>query len=125
MLEPFWAGTAYLLGEAIFMLFFVSLSNVFGRQVIVIVTLLIFAAGAIICAVSHNWTVMIAGRTVQGTGGGALISLTTVTVTDLAPLRQRGKLYAVVAIVFAVGSNAGPIVGGALAQVGQWRWLFW
>lgn len=90
-----------------------------------VITLLIFAAGSVASAVADNYTVLIVGRTIQGIGGGGVIGLTTVLVTDLIPLRDRGRFYALISIIWAVGSTTGPIIGGALAQSGQWRWIFW
>ncbi|OGM50549.1 hypothetical protein ABOM_000927 [Aspergillus bombycis] len=123
--EAFWAGTSYLLACTILMLIWVTFSDAFGRRPIMLIALLIFAVGAIISAVSHDWPTMLAGRTVQGLGGGGIISLTTVLITDLVPLRDRGRFYALVSVVWAVGSSTGPIIGGALAQSGSWRWIFW
>jgi MFS family permease len=107
------------------MLLWVSLSHVFGRRLILIAALVIFAAGSVACAVARNYTVMIAGRTIQGIGGGGVIGLTTVVITDLVPLRNRARFYALISIIWAVGSTSGPIIGGALSSSGQWRWIFW
>ncbi|KAK2882612.1 hypothetical protein FQN49_000184 [Arthroderma sp. PD_2] len=124
-LEAFWAGTSYLLATTILMLIWVTLSDAFGRRSIIIIALVIFAVGAIVCAIAHNWTQMLAGRTVQGIGGGGIIALTTVLVTDMVPLRERAKFFACISGVWAVGSTTGPIIGGALAEAGAWQWIFW
>jgi MFS family permease len=87
--------------------------------------LAVFAAGSVACAVAGDFAVLIAGRTVQGLGGGGVLGITAVLITDLAPLRQRARLYALISSVWAVGSTTGPIIGGACAQAGQWRWIFW
>ncbi|CAG8908534.1 unnamed protein product [Penicillium egyptiacum] len=123
--EAFWAGTSYLLACTILMLIWVTLSDAFGRRPIMLIALLVFTVGAIVCAVSHNWPAMLAGRTIQGLGGGGLIALTTVLITDLVPLRDRARFYALVSVIWALGSATGPIIGGALAQSGSWRWIFW
>jgi MFS family permease len=107
------------------MLLWVPLSGVFGRRPILVFSLVVFAAGSIACAVAQDFTVMIAGRTIQGLGGGGVLGLTTVLITDLVPLRQRGRFYALVSVVWAIGSTTGPIIGGACAESGQWRWIFW
>jgi MFS family permease len=107
------------------MLTWVSFSHCFGRQSILLVTVVIFGVGAILCAISQDYTLMLVGRTVQGVGAGGFIGLTTVVITDMVPLRERGKYYAHISAVWAVGSTTGPIIGGALAQSGAWRWIFW
>lgn len=103
----------------------------------VLIALTLFALGAIIAAVSNNFTVMLVGRSIQGVGGGGMISLTEVVITDMVPLRERGKwlgydfslalkdhadlLCSVVNGMYAIGSVTGPIVGGAFAQKGMLR----
>jgi len=68
---------------------------------------------------------MLVGRSIQGTGGGGIIALTEILITDMVPLRERGNYFALISIVWAIGSVAGPLVGGALAQAGAWRWIFY
>lgn len=107
------------------MLIWVSLSNGFGRRSIILIVLTLFAVGAIICDVAQNYTTMLLGRTIQGLGGGSLIGLTTVLITDMVPLRDRGRFYALISAVWVLGSTTGPIISGILAQKGSWRWIFW
>jgi MFS family permease len=60
----------------------------------------------------------------QGIGAGGILSLTEIIVSDIVPLRERGKYVGIIAAVWALASLLGPVVGGALATAGQWRWLF-
>lgn len=103
----------------------VSLSDGFGRRSVVLAALVIFLAGSIICALAQDYAVLIAGRTIMGLGGGSLLGLNVVVITDMVPLRDRGKFWAINSIVYAMGTISGPIIGGALATAGQWRWIFW
>lgn len=48
--------------------------------------------------------------------------MTQVVITDLVPLRQRGKWASIIASMWAIGSVAGPVIGGAFAQEATWRW---
>lgn len=84
-----------------------------------------FTAGAIVAGVANNFTVILVGRSIQGIGGGGIISLTEIIVTDIVPLRERGKYFGFLSMMWAVGSVSGPIVGGAFAQEASWRWIFW
>ncbi|KAL2147169.1 hypothetical protein VTI28DRAFT_599 [Corynascus sepedonium] len=123
--QVFWAGTSYLLACTAVLLLWATLSDVFGRHLVLMATLIVFAAGSVICAVANNFTVLIAGRTVQGLSGSGVLGLTTVLITDLAPLRECARLYALISSVWAVGNTTGPIMGGACAEASQWRWIFW
>jgi MFS family permease len=101
-----------------------SISQVFGRQQLLIVSLLFFTVGTILCAVSKNFTMMLTGRCIQGCGGGGIITLTQVIFCDIVPLRQRPKYFPLVLGAWSVGSILGPVSGGILTEHASWRWCF-
>ncbi|EAW08794.1 putative MFS transporter [Aspergillus clavatus NRRL 1] len=74
---------------------------------------------------ANDARLIIAGRTVQGIGGGGINTLVDIVICDLVPLRQRGKYVALMAAVWAVGTVVGPVLGGAFAQYVSWRWVFY
>lgn len=53
------------------------------------------------------------------------MSLTEILITDLVPLRERGKWFGFQSLTWAIGSVTGPLIGGAFAQEATWRWIFW
>jgi MFS family permease len=86
-------------------------------------SLLIFAVGAAICGAAQSMNMLIAGRTIQGIGGGGILTLTDIIVADLVPLAERGPYLGIVGSVWAVASAIGPPIGGVFAE-SEWRWLF-
>lgn len=76
--EALWTGTSYLLTSAVFQPFIAALSDIFGRRELLFPSLLLFTAGTGICCAAHNFAVMLAGRCVQGIGGGGIITLSQV-----------------------------------------------
>lgn len=66
---------------------------------------------------------LIAGRAIQGVGGGGIIALTDIIVADLVPLAERGPYLGIVGAVWAIASAIGPPIGGVFAE-SDWRWLF-
>ncbi|OKL63920.1 hypothetical protein UA08_00472 [Talaromyces atroroseus] len=62
---------------------------------------------------------LIAGRAVQGAGGGGLVLLVNITISDI--VKSDGNTL-VIGMVWAVTSAVGPITGGALAEKVSWRW---
>ena len=66
-----------------------------------------------------------AGRSIQGIGGGGILALGLVIVTDIVPLRQRPVYVGVNQMSWAVGTISGPLIGGLLAQHSSWRWIFY
>ena len=88
-------------------------------------SLIIFAVGTIVCGTAHHIATLLIGRTLQGVGGGGMLTMTYVVMADLLDLRERAKGLAVLAIVWAVGSCTGPVMGGAFTTYVTWRWIFW
>ncbi|KAF2754290.1 MFS general substrate transporter [Pseudovirgaria hyperparasitica] len=124
-IEAFWAGTSFLLTSTVFQPILGSLSSIFGRKPLIYVSLVLFLAGSIVAAVANNFTVILVGRSIQGTGGGGIIVLTEIVVTDMVPLRERGKYFSFISAMWSVGTVVGPLLGGGFAQNVSWRWIFW
>jgi EmrB/QacA subfamily drug resistance transporter len=123
--DAFWAGSSYLLACAVFQPFIAALSDIFGRQQLLLASLLFFTAGSILCSVAHNFTVLLAGRVLQGIGGGGIITMGQVIFADIVPLRQRPKWFSLVLASWAIGSVLGPLIGGLFVQYLSWRWTFY
>ena len=74
-----------------------------------------FLIGIIISGLAKNFTVVLAGRTIQGVNGGRVILLNDIINTDLVPMRLRGAYFGAIGGVWALGSVLGPVIGGVLA----------
>ncbi|EEP77863.1 conserved hypothetical protein [Uncinocarpus reesii 1704] len=124
-IEAFWSGTSFLLCSTVFQPTFASLSNIFGRKPLILIAIVFFLAGTLVAGLSENFTHMLIGRSIQGVGGGGLIALSEIIVTDLVPLRLRGQYFGILSAMWSVGSVTGPILGGGFAQDVSWRWIFY
>ncbi|KAJ0414771.1 major facilitator superfamily domain-containing protein [Aspergillus carlsbadensis] len=124
-IEAFWSGTSFLLASTVFQPNFASLSNIFGRRPLILIGLTLFFVGTVVCAVAKNFTYMLVGRSIQGVGGGGVLALSEVIVTDLVPLRLRGQYFGILSAMWSVGSVTGPILGGGFSQDVTWRWIFY
>ena len=102
-----------------------SFSHIFGRKPVVLVSMVFFGVGAIVAAVAKNFTTILAGRSLQGIGGGGIIVLTEIVVTDMVPMRVRGKWFSFISSMWSLGTVAGPLLGGGFAQNVSWTWIFW
>lgn len=85
----------------------------------------IFAAGSAACAVAPSMPWMLAGRSVQGLGGGLLLGLSYSCVRLLFEERLWSRAMVLVSSMWGVATLAGPAIGGVFAQAGQWRGAFW
>lgn len=119
-----WIANCFVLAQTIIQPPVAQLCNIFGRQLPMVVAIAIFALGSGVAGGAASTTGLIAGRTVQGLGSGAILVLTEVIVCDLVPLRERGKYCGIVLSFTAIGTLAGPVAGGALADE-NWRWIFY
>lgn len=81
--------------------------------------------GSFLCAVSHDFTHLLVGRSIQGIGGGGITALTSVLLADMIDLRNRGKWSGVVNCAHALGTVIGPLLSAAFTEYISWRWLFW
>ncbi|OIW26169.1 MFS general substrate transporter [Coniochaeta ligniaria NRRL 30616] len=124
-LEAFWSGTAFLLSSTVLQPSIASLSNIFGRKYVIYWAILLFGAGSLIGALAGNFTVLLVGRTIQGVGGGGIIVLTEVVVTDLTPLQVRGQWYSMISSMWAIGTVFGPLIGSGFSQNITWRWIMY
>ena len=84
-----------------------------------------FVLGSGISGGAPNVPTLIAGRTVQGLGGGGILVLMEVILCDLLPLRERPKYLSVILSACSLGVTLGPTIGGAFASRGIWRWAFY
>lgn len=120
-IQAFWVGTSFLLASTVLQPTWIALSHAFGRRPVLLSALVLFSLGSILCGVSHGVVLMLVGRVIQGAGVGGVLALTETIITDLIPLRQRGNYFAMIGVVWAVGTVAGPLLSGVLAQKDAWR----
>ncbi|KAK4155670.1 major facilitator superfamily domain-containing protein [Chaetomidium leptoderma] len=124
--DAFWAGTSYLLTCAVCQPFIAALSDIFGRKEMLIASVLFFTLGTVICApIAKDFTVFFVGRSIQGIGGGGIITMGQVIFADIVPLRQRPKYFSLVLAAWALGSVLGPLIGGLFVEHVIWPWCFY
>jgi MFS family permease len=99
---------------------FGSLSNIFGRKPLMLTALLFFLVGTIVAGTSTDFLRMLVGRSIQGIGGGGVIVLTEIIVTDLVPLRLRGQYFGILGSMLSIGSVTGPLLGGGFSENASW-----
>ena len=120
-----WVTTAYILASTIVMPVYGKLGDLVGRKWLFVAAISIFLVGSVMGGLADSMGTLIAGRAVQGLGGGGLMILALAIIADVVPARQRGKYSGIMGAVFAVSSVAGPLLGGFFTDGPGWRWAFW
>jgi len=121
------AVTVYLIFQAITPSFFGALSDSYGRRPVYISTLTLYLGaniGLALCPTSAFWLLLVL-RAVQATGGSAVISIGSGTISDIAEPGERGKFMALFQGSSMVGPAFGPLLGGVFAETLGWRSIFW
>ncbi|KAL4985436.1 major facilitator superfamily domain-containing protein [Aspergillus falconensis] len=120
-----WAGTSSLIANTMFTVLYGRLSDIFGRKVIYLSTLVLLCISDILCGVSVNPEMFYVFRGLAGVAGGGVTSLTMIIVSDIVTLQQRGKYQGILGAAMGLGNIIGPFVGAAFIMRSTWRGFFW
>jgi MFS family permease len=125
-----WVVNAYLLAYVVAIPVVGRLSDMLGRTPIVLGSLAVFTIGSLLCANAETLESLIAARTIQGLGGGALLPVTIALVGDLFPPGRRIAAIGIVGAVDTIGWVLGPIWGAVVTGLPvnasePWRLIFW
>jgi EmrB/QacA subfamily drug resistance transporter len=120
-----WLITSYALAATAALPLYGKLCDVYGAKRVFVAAIAVFLAGSALCGLSQNMSELIAFRAVQGLGGGGLMSVTMVVIVQMADDQDRGKNSGMAGLFAGLGMVVGPLVGGALADSGSWRLIFY
>ncbi|KAJ2161146.1 hypothetical protein GGF46_001736 [Coemansia sp. RSA 552] len=120
-----WIITTYLLATTAIQPLLGKFSDILGRFYTTLAAAVVFCVGSVICASAQSMGMLLAGRSIQGIGGGGLLSITSVIMGDVTTERNRGKYTGMLAASWGIASAVGPVMGGAIVENASWRIIFW
>jgi MFS family permease len=118
-----WIFNIYVLFNLIGTPIMAKASDRFGRRLIYVLDVGLFAAGSLILVVAPNFTVLLVGRAVQALGAGGIFPVASAVIGDTFPAEKRGRALGLIGAVFGLAFIIGPILGGILLRL-SWHWLF-
>lgn len=103
-----WIGSAYLLANCATAPSWAKLSDIWGRKPIMMTAVSTFWVGSLLAGLSANMGMLIAARAVQGIGGGGIMNLCSICISDLFSMRERGLYLGIISLVWAFAGGFGP-----------------
>ncbi|ORX55062.1 MFS general substrate transporter [Hesseltinella vesiculosa] len=123
--EIIWIATAYMLSYTALQPLYGRISDIFGRKSAVVFATTFFFVGSVLCGMATGIWYLAIARIIAGIGGGGIHTLTTILISDLVPMRERGSYQGYSNIAYSVGSVIGAPLGGLLSDTVGWRWCFY
>ena len=120
-----WAFALYLMGSIVAATAISVCVATYGLRRTMLASTLLYTVGCVICASAPTMPVLLAGRTVQGLGGGALVALVYIAQDRFFPNHLVPRIVACLSVVWTAAALCGPLIGGAFATAGLWRFAFW
>ncbi len=87
--------------------------------------MLVFLAGSAGVALADDLWWLVGARVVQAIGGGAVVPVAIALAIETLPGSRRGLAIGLIAAVAEGGATLGPLYGGGIIEIADWRWIFW
>jgi len=119
-----WLLTGYLLSASVGTSIIGRLGDMYGKERLMLWTLVVLALGTLLAAVANSLALLIAARVIQGVGGG-IFPLAFAIVRDEFPRERVAGSIGLMSSILGIGSGVGIVTGGLIVQHLSWHWLFW
>ena len=116
--------TAYLLTASVATPIIGRLGDMFGKERLLLITLICFGVGSLVCALSHSIGILIAGRAIAGVGG-AVFPLAFGIIRDEFPAERVATGIGLISATFGIGGGAGLVLSGLIVDHLAYEWIFW
>src|SRR5580700_2318114 len=119
-----WLLTGFLLSASVGTAIIGKLGDMYGKQRLLVWTLLTLAAGTLLAALSVSLPALIVARVIQGVAGG-IFPLAFGIARDEFPADRVAGSIGLMSAILGVGGGLGLVVGGLIDEHLNWHWLFW
>ncbi len=122
--ESLWIVTMFLIACSVLLPATDWCCRVFGRKQFFMGCIATFCIAALICGFAPNFEVLLAGRIIQGLGGGCILPLSQAILLESYPKEEQGKAMAIFSVGVTIAPIIGPILGGWLTTNYCWNYVF-
>jgi EmrB/QacA subfamily drug resistance transporter len=119
-----WVSTGYMLGLVAVIPLTGWAAERFGGKRLWMCSLVLFMVGSLLCGLAWSVGSLIAFRVIQGVGGGMVLPAGQALLAGMAGRERMGRVMSLVGVPLMLGPIFGPVLGGALIDLGSWRWIF-
>ncbi|MFW2542287.1 MFS transporter [Primorskyibacter sp. 2E107] len=119
-----WIVIAYLVSITLFVVIAGRLGDVFGRQRMLLLGLVLFSLASALCGLASSLWMLIAARAIQGIGAAFMMTLTIALVRETVGTERVGRTMGLLGTMSAVGTALGPSLGGVLIDWVGWPAIF-
>ena len=119
-----WVLTAFLLSASVTTPIVGRLGDIYGKERLLMIVLVLLAVGTLISAVASSLGLMLLGRVVQGVGGG-IFPLAFSIIRDELPRERVAGGIGLVSSLLGIGGGAGVVFAGVVTENLSYHWLFW
>ena len=119
-----WMLTSYLLSASVATPTVGRLGDMYGKQRVLGVVMLVLAAGTLLSALASSFELVLAGRFLQGVGGG-IFPLGFGIIRDEFPAAEVPGGIGLMSSVIGIGGGAGVVLSGVIVKSASYHWLFW
>jgi MFS transporter, DHA2 family, multidrug resistance protein len=122
--DTVWVATAFLLSLSCCLPLAIGLADQLGRKRLFMIGTPIFTLASLLCALSPTLGLLVGGRILQGAASSLIFAVVIPTYRQLFPPQKLGFVLGLNAMIVALGTCAGPTLGGLILAHLTWPWLF-
>lgn len=119
-----WVVTSFLITVAATILIFGRIGDIKGKTKVFSFGVVLFTIGSLLCGFTNSLLVLVIARVIQAIGASATMATNQGIITQVFPGNERGRALGVLGTFVALGSMAGPPLGGFIVSALSWKYIF-
>lgn len=119
-----WVVTSFLITVAATILIFGRIGDIKGKTKVFSFGVVLFTIGSLLCGFTNSLLILVIARVIQAIGAAATMATNQGIITQVFPANERGRALGVLGTFVALGSMAGPPIGGFIVSALSWKYIF-